>query len=403
MGAQDREALARDTRSTASLQTTFGTRPTVAATDSFIVKSYRITPSEVRTDRRNPQPSRDLRERYKGNREYQVSVVCEILPRGGATPPDITALLTNAIGQETVGGSTVTYSQITGQAPGLTWLEFIVGGNTSTTSEFAEIVDGFACEQWKISFDNSPDNIPLIEFTGPAQKSWTTGRFTATGTNGSGTVTAATAAHVRRLAVNSVVGVGTSTNTGAGHRVTSIDYTAGTFVVTPVISGAQTSVDVFPITLWAEASTGGSPTPHVEVTVDFGSDTNAKVTAMEIMGHNNIRERRTVGTQYARDFTSGWRRVDGTISFEATRTDLQKLQDAQWLNVAGVNVSDLVITFGAAGQFGSILTLANCEMDFAALELPDDGTVGTFTLPFVAKADSASSEDACSWVWRTLP
>lgn len=387
----------------AATQTAIGTRPTLAATDSFIARSYSMVPSEERIKRRTPQSSRSLRERYVGNRAVDVTVVCEHLPRGGATPPDYAVLLTAGLGVQTVGGSDVTYSHSNTQTLPMVWLEVDSGLNTSTTAEYKEAADGFVIEQVKLSI--SKDEIPLIEFSGPAHRIVQTGRAVSENTSGGETTIAlATDAHSRFFDVNSVIGVGTSTNAGAGHRVTAVDHTAGELDITPALAaGAQTAPAVYPISLWTEAQTAGSPTPHVTIAVDLGADTGAWVDGIEVMFKNNITQRRIVGDPWPVDSTPGFRDVEGTVTIQANRTDLQKILNSSHHNIASVSTFDVVVTIGESGGFGSVLTLNDCEIDWTGVSFPEDGTVGTATVPFVAKASTATAEDEAVWVWQTLP
>lgn len=403
MGIQRGEALGRNRRFMAASQATIGTRPTFAATDSFIALGHSIVPSEERIKRRNPQSSRSLRERYVGSRSAEVTIVCEHLPRGGATPPDYGVLLTAGLGVQTVGGSDVTYSLSNTQTLPFVWFEVDAGLNTSTTAEYKEAADGFVVEQVKISI--SKDDIPKIEFSGPCHNFVQTGRAVAENLSGGETdIPLATNEHSRFFAVNSVVGIGTSTNTGAGHRVTAVDHTAGELTVTPAVAaGAQTAPAVWPISLWTEAQTGGSPTPHVVIAVDLGADTGAWVDALEITVKNNITQRRIIGNPWPADSTPGFRDVDGTVTISATRNDIQKILNSSHHNIANVSTFDIVVTIGESGQAGSILSLDNCELDWSGISWPEDGTVGTATIPFTCKSDSATAESEVSWVWQTLP
>lgn len=387
----------------AASQATIGTRPTLAATDSFIALGHSIVPSEERIKRRNPQSSRSLRERYVGSRSAEVTIVCEHLPRGGATPPDYGVLLTAGLGVQTVGGSDVTYSLSNTQTLPFVWFEVDAGLNTSTTAEYKEAADGFVVEQTKISI--SKDDIPKIEFSGPCHSFVQTGRAVAENLSGGETdIPLATNEHSRFFAVNSVVGIGTSTNTGAGHLVTAVDHATGELTVTPAVAaGAQTAPVVYPISLWAEAQTGGSPTPHVVIAVDLGADTGAWVDALEITVKNNITQRRIVGSPWPADSTPGFRDVDGTVTISATRNDLQKILNSSHHNIATVSTFDIVVTIGESGASGSILTLNDAELDWTGVSFPEDGTVGTATVPFTAKASTATAEDEFTWVWQTLP
>jgi hypothetical protein len=362
-----------------------------------------MVPSEERIKRRTPQSSRSLRERYVGNRQVDVTLVVEHLPQGGATPPDYGVLLAAGFGTQTIGGSDVTYAHSNTQTLPIVWLEVDCGLNTATTAEYKEAADGFVVEQVKLSV--SKDEIPLIEFSGPAHNFVQTGRSVADNTSGAETtITLTTGTDSRYFAVNSVVGVGTSTNTGAGHRVTDVDHTAGTLDITPALAaGSQTAPVVWPISLWSEANTAGSPTPHVTMSVDLGADTDAWVDGIEVMWKNNITQRRTVGSPWPVDSTPGFRDCEGTLTIQANRTDLQKILRASTHNIANLSTFDIVITIGASGGFGSIVTLNDCELDWTGISWPEDGTVGTATIPFTCKSDSATAESESSWVWQTLP
>ena len=402
MGIQRSEALGRNLRFMAATQSAIGTRPTLAATDSFIARSYSVVPSEERIKRRTPQSSRSLRERYVGNRAVDVTIVCEHLPRGAATPPDYAVLLAAGFGAQAIGGSAVTYSHSNTQTLPMVWLEVDCGLNTATTAEYKEAVDGLVIEQIKLSV--SKDEIPLIEFSGPGHSMVQTGRSVSENTSGSETtISLATGTDSRRFGVNSVIAVGTSTNTGAGHLVTAVDHTAGELTITPALaSGAQTAPVIWPISLWAESSTAGSPTPHVTISVDLGADTGAWVDGIEVMFKNNITQRRIVGDPWPVDSTPGFRDVEGTVNVQATRTDLQMILASSTHNISTLSTMDIVVTIGESGAFGSTLTLNDCELDWAGVSFPEDGTVGTATVPFVAKSSTATAEDEAIWVWGTL-
>lgn len=397
-------ALGRNTRMTATIQTTPGTRPTPAATDSVMLQAPpRINVNEERMKRRNPQASQSLRELVQGNLDVDVSMVFEHLPRGAAVPPDIGDLLRSVFGSETIGGSSVTYALSNSQTLVPLWLEFDYGTAGANTAEMKDAIDCFVPESIKYTIEKG--SIPLIEIAGPARNLVRTGRSTcAILSGGESTITLQTTAHSRFFHVNSVIGVGTSTGTaGAGHRVTAINHSTGVLTITPTISGAQSAGSaVYPISLFAEASTGGSPTPEIFVSCAFGAETGAAFLKAEIEIKRNLGKHRPVGTPLVGDFYPGFRDVDGTIEFEARRSDIQKLLRSEYVNVTGVNVEDLVFTYGQSGSAGSILTLNDCRFYWSALEMPAS-EVGRFSLPFTCSASSATAEDEVTHVFQTLP
>jgi hypothetical protein len=397
-------ALGRNIRATAAPQTVVGTRPTHAATDSFVLQTYSVTPEEERTPRANPRATRSLRELYQGNKTINASIIAELLPKGAALPPDIGDLLTSAIGVQTIGGSSVTYSCNNSQAVPFNWVEFDTGLADLNSAEIKEALDTFVVEELKISISNT--DMPMIQLDGPARNLIRTGRGQGSAilAGGETAITMNPTTLSRQFEVNSVIQIGTSVGAGSvGHRVTDINHGTGVLTFAPAVVGAQNPAPVVaPYSMFAEASTAGAPTPEIFCAMAFGAESGAQFEKAEISLKNNFDMVRPVGTPLVADFVPGFRGVSGSIEFSANRTDIQKLIRSSYVNTSGVNLEDLVFTFGQSGQPGSILTLNDCNMKWSALQMPQSER-GMFTLPFTAQASSGTLEDEFSWVWQTLP
>lgn len=393
MALNDTFALGRSIRALAAVQGTFGTRPTVAATDSLMLMSPpRFEPEEERNYRLNPRNSRSHVETYVGNRTVKATLVSEILPRGGANPPDCRALLISGIGAETVGGTQVSYGLSGTQAMSMVWAEY------EANESLSEAVDSLVVDEVKGSIVNG--ELPTIEFSGPCRRLVRTGRGALSGTAAAGTGALALGAlEGYNFEADSMIVVGTL----SPYRVTAIGSAALT--ITGTLSGTVASgAVVYPYTVFDESQTGGSPVPHVNIATTLGG-TSIQFTAAEWSVKNNVKEVRTVGSQYVTDMIPGWRDVTGSLTFNARRSEIPFLMRSSQRGIAGVNpVGDLVITYGATASGSPRLTVTaqNVEFRWSALEMPE-AEEGTFTLPWFALADSTTSENEFQIVWDSVP
>lgn len=398
MGIADTYALGRNIQSTAVAQTAINTAGTHAAAGSFSCLGYKVSQAQERRPRKNARQTRSTRERIHGAFTNSLSVMTEILPRGGATPPDVGALLASAIGTETIGGASVTYGLSATQA--LTAYDMLFEEN----AVFSERCIGFVVNELKLSITQGEE--PKFEFSGPCVRVVETADATANGSvDGSGvavtSVTPNPSTDNAKFGVDSLITVGTST----GHTVTAVDRSTGALTISPSITTNEgTAPAITPYTPFDEAQTAGSVVSEVEVSVDIGADSGVLFTGAELSINNNISEVRQAGNGYVQDFNPGFREITGKISMYGRSSDLAKYVRRKFDSLTSVNPLAVSITLGpaATGSFQCTISMPRCEFDFSELDTSQEQEA-TFELPFVALASTVTaSDDEFSMVFDTV-
>lgn len=416
MGLNNTYALGRNVTCVAQNESTFGAGPPVVgsgpgttwtAGDSIqLLGGVTVEPAEDRKVRSDARLSRSAYELIQGQRSTNVTMRTYILPptdpgSGSATTglPDVAALLTSALGVQTINASTVVYSLSAGQTvpPSYTAL-------FANNSIFSQLVRGGLIEEFRVSVPNGDE--PTFEFTGPAREHLIAASATAsaaiTGGATSENVTISPTSDSRKFDVGAYISVGTSTNL----RISAINHSTGVLTVQagtdPGVDNvsAGTGTAIVPYTSYAEGSGASGLEPSTLISsingsLDLGSDTDIVFQSFELTLKNNWSEVRPALSQYMADANPGFREVTGTVGFWVRDVDIiRAIARPRYVQVSGVNSLALTVTLGGTntGDGQLVISIPNAHLDFAAAEIPESES-GTIQVPFTALATDINDED----------
>lgn len=367
-------------------ETTYGaTDTTIASSDSVRIKSgfgYDFTretaDNMVVSTRRSRQGSID------GKKTGGCSFSTPIYMPGGTNTLE-TSLLWRSLGfSETVGGSSVTYAPaaVSTTLPSLCLLHNVqeVEGKKYT---------GAAVNQLTISL---PDGeAPTYQWELLAKDEINVPRAIANGTvDGSsvavGAITTNPTADAAGFQVGGLVTVGTST----GHRVTALNYGAGTFNITPNITTNEGSAPaIIPYTPYDDSSLTGTEASSVVGSVSFNG-TSICIRSAQIVIAAGLEGIPCWGQETVDGFTNGKLNITGQLELTGTAALIRKALYGVRYGPANREY-DIVFTVGdssTTGAFYHTYTL-KAELSYPERSLPDEG-VEEVTMNFVAKDSSGN-------------
>lgn len=391
MGVNANHVIGHRRKAFAKTESTFGTQPTFAGTDAIKVLDMKLGKKRNRVDRTDNRASRSMIERITRKTDCNFSVETYALPAGAGTPPDIHPLLLSTFAG--TGGYTNTpatsdvYSLAYGQA---------VLGSFSLEQEFdniyQEISSGCVVDQMKFSV--SGGNEAKFMFEGPCKQKVISSATTLDGAV-LDTATSITVVNGYALENGSVVYVGTSNNSGAGHVLS--DKSGSTFTVTPAISGGQSNgAVVAPVS--PTETTAGSPISLINGSLVIDPDTTTSpitlpVTAFEITIKNNVKAIHDEAFQETMtDYLLGFREVTGKITCRGRSDHLILLGHQR-----DFDQCDLQVICGSTAGYRVKWDLNNIELEFEDNNIPSEEEM-VISLPFKALATSGG-EDEVTLTW----
>jgi hypothetical protein len=191
----------------------------------------------------------------------------------------------------------------------------------------------------------------------------------------------------------SVVQIGTSDATGAGHTLTAKTNTTGqrySFTVTPAITGTQAAgLDVIPF--FPAVTYNGSPIAGITGSVALrdtgGTYETLDVTDATVTLKNMIKPLNNLAFyQEVPDVNPGYREVFGEVTVRARRDRLKYLGTRK-----DFTVQDLRIVCGSVAGFVVAIT-ARVELEFGDLDLPESEE-GYFKLPFFGQSGAGLANE----------
>jgi len=398
VGIQNPTGEARNFQAVATLETTFKDVTTaLAAADSFsLMGAPSVEFSEERVQRMDAHASRSHHESITRRRTNSMTINSYILPPGGATPPDIAPFLTAALGTETIGGSSVTYSL----ADSLSSLAVgIVSPEVQGWHGFGAVV-----ESMTIGLPEGDE--PNFSFELTTAQGVYTGRATVDGAlDGSGTavstITLTETNASRMFEPGSRIQIGAST----GHRVTAVDHSTNELTVTPdVTTDEGTDPVVLPYSPYDETEiASASPVGVVQGSVNFGSASDICIRNAEITLTNNFSPIDCWGRQTTTDMVPGRREVTGNITLWARSPDILRahLGRANSQAARTVALEWVVGDDSLAGNPIATISVPQAELQFPTYDITDDGP-NSITVEFRGYATSRSdTNDELSIVFGT--
>lgn len=395
MGLLDDFMRAETVLPSGGIEGTFNTEAVKAvAGDSFKHLAYSMTPNletSPRNDVRDVLQDIYVNHRSKSN---EWSFRRTFNPRGGAVPPDDGFLWRAGLGQETIGGSSVTYDYL--KARESFWAS-VVGGEPNAVA-MEKIVGGLV-EETVITL--AQDEEPMVESSGPAARHYLAGQGTIAAGGASGAQQTVEAGDALFLEPGTIVEVdGIDTNLLITARDIANDTV--TFDSSITTSGGEA---IRPWTPWDDSATnqGGNPIASFEGTYTFGG-TSRDLVGATINIKNNWTVKRALRSQTIVDASPGKQEWTGTLTFDAAEADLRLLHQARQRPADApdtVNPLAVVFTIGASATGQCVITMPKVVLLQSALEVAEEG-LGTFEIPFRALSTLSSGVpqgDAGNAVW----
>lgn len=393
MGFQNPHVFGRQQRFYAQRETTYGTY--VAPTSGSALKVLKSTMVKdiERRPRMDARQTASLLEQITGIITVDWSLECYVLPSGVAgTPPDAHDLLF-----ATLGGYTNT--------PSTSDLYFPVDGQTfdassgtaslSLTREFNSSVSqrcvGAPIESVKIELKGGDE--PKFTFAGWARDMFSTGTSTLSvgASGGDGTVTVQPA-DARNFNVGSIVQVGTSNNSGAGHLISAVNTSSGLLTISgSTITGTQ-AIGAAVIPYVPTETTAGSPISYTLGTLSLDGSTSvptANIVSAEINYANKWKPFKDQAfNPTVPDAVKAYREVSGTLTLKA-RSDVI-LNLGRYEQVVATQ-RPVVLTAGTTAGSRMVVTMNQVEFGKVELDVPDVEE-GLIKLPFKALGSSGADE-----------
>jgi hypothetical protein len=379
MGTSQTHALGRNRKFFAKAESTYGTFIVPTATDAVKALTSSFTFQQARENRMDSRTTRSLLERYSGKKTVSWSSEHYIIPSGSAgTAPDCGVLLKAAMGTETVsGGVSVAYTLSDSQTA-LTGVSLVHYFN----DVFMEAIKGGWVEGVQIS--GKGGDAPRIKFEGGGADCVTTGTSTTNGATSGSTVTVQTA-DADNFDVDSVIKVGTSDNSGVGHKVTAKSGATLTVSGTPAMGNGVAVIPFVP-----DETTTGSVLGGIAGSFEIDNTAIATLTEFEVNIKNGIKPINDEAlNEKVSDFIVGYREVSGSVTLRG-RSDMIKYHAMRRTDITDYKPIEIVIGTTA----GKILTISipRAEFNPDGVDAPDADEI-TIKLPFVGLASSATAAD----------
>lgn len=303
------------------------------------------------------------------------------MPSGAAgTAPDVDDLLLNTFGVRTiVGGVSVAYTPTDSQS---------ARGSFSMTHIADDVVSrglaGCVIDTFKINASGTDET--KLSFEGRAVDGIHTGRSTLFGASAGQDITVV-AADADNFEVGSVLQIGTSTNSGLGHRVSV--KVANLLTVLGTLSPQGNGLVVAPFA--PTETTAGVPTAMTIGSLTLTGFTGSlPITQFELTLKNNLKMHEDEAFQVnPTDVTYGRRDVTGSITVRARADQILRL--GNYRNAISTT-RDAVVTIGSGAGTTLVIDIDRIEIDQASIEFPEQDEA-MIQLPFVALATSAGANE----------
>ena len=397
MGASTDHALGRNLRFFCKKESApggaYGTdgQEALAGGDAAKVLSSSMEFTVARNDRMDSRTSRSVMERITGKQEISWSCESYLLPKGSTDAPDIDPFIEAAMGGAFGTPTAKTYKFSDSNALPTCRVARTANG------VFREDLFGAYVEEMSISASGGEE--PKISFSGGAFNYALTGTGTV---HGSSSVTSTSVPLVAGDGVNFMVGSTIDINTGS--TIVTSKSAADTLVVKT--GGTYANDEAITPETYTETGTGGSPINGISGRLQLNNVT-LPVTSFDVTVTNGIKalsdEAFEKGTS---DFVAGFRSVKGNLSVRARKDMIKSFaQRYAQLNATDPNATgydptfsavEVEIILGSTTERRVIVTMANVEIDFAGIEVPESEEA-VLSLPFTALGTSGSDELTLAW------
>ena len=251
--------------------------------------------------------------------------------------------------------------------------------------------DLFGCWVEEVGISASGGEEPKITFSGGAFNYALTGTGTTEGT-GSG-------------ATSLVTEAGQGVNFMVGSSIT-FDDTSGTPVPqNRIVTAKDTDTLTVASSSWADAkpitpttydeTTTGNPINGISGSLVLNGET-LPITSFDMtLTNGNKALNDEAFEKGATDFIAGYRSVSGTVSVRARKDFIKSFAQRYVATTATADPTFtsvvLTVTLGSTSGKKCVLTLNNCELDFAAIDIPE-AEEAVLNIPYTALGSSAADE-----------
>lgn len=393
MGFSAPHVLGRQQRFYCVREATFGTFVPPLSTSAMKVMKSTFTKEIERRPRSDARQTASLLEQITGMTKVDWSMDCYAVPSGTAgTPPNIHPLLFGAMGTYVnVAATSDTYSPVDLQ----NFTSSTGTGTCSLVREFnstaSQRITGAWVEGFKLDLKGGDE--PKFAFTGGGRDLFTTGASTlSVATTGGDSSVTVVPADARNFNVGSLIQVGTSNNTSAGHLVSAVNTSTGVLTISgSTITGVQ-AIGASVIPFVPVETTSGSPISYTLGSLSLdgtSSGPTANIVSAEIQYANKWKPFTDQAFNVTvPDAVKQFREVTGTLTIKARSDMINNLALYEQL-VATTRA--VVLTSGSTAGNRMVVTMAHVEINKAALDVPDVDE-GLIKLPFTALGSSGADE-----------
>ena len=257
--------------------------------------------------------------------------------------------------------------------------------------------DLFGCWVEEIAITASGGEEPKVNFSGGAFNYALTGTGTTEGTGSTATALVTESGDGVNFMVGSSI---TVVNSGSDQDRIVTAKSADTLTITSA-SWAD-AIAVTPTTY--TETTAGSPINGISGSLLLNGVT-LPITSFDMTMANTVKaltdEAMVKGTS---DFIAGYRATTGSISVRARKDMIKSLAQRYVQTTATADPSftsiPVVVTLGSTTDYKCVITMATCEIDFSAIEIPE-AEEAVLTIPFTVLgatgADDSNQEILFSW------
>jgi len=352
----------------------YGTLVHPAGTDAIKVLSCGLTNAQERKDRLEKGSSRSVISRFTGRKTAEFTLEKYILPSGSkGTKPDDAILWEALFGQEEVHMDTsVDYKLL---AEGSISLSIF-----NDVGPHREAICGAVPTSMTLNWTGGDE--PKVSFNGPAKDHY----FCGSGTLAADatTTTTITVNDARQFAIDMLIKIGTEDNSGAGFKITEINYGTNVLTLNAQVESQSSGAAVIPLPL--TPVTTGDVIPVIVGNVKFGSST-ILVTGCSFTVDQKIALR---NDEFGSVSASGFRHPE--FREVTCSLDLYFTKDAgRWLNDAKrFTAQDIEVNLGETEGYKLEIDASQVEFEIPNIDVPDTGEC---TISLAGKCLGSSGED----------
>lgn len=381
MGLRGNYGYLRDLEAVAVVESAYNGAPTFTAGGSHLLKSYSPSNQEERVARMDTSGSRSIHSMIRKRRTHEYTITAHLDPPGGATPPDLGMYIRAAMGTETIGGSSVTYS-LAESLPSIASL-FVYPGVKSDQYR------GVGVNTFTLRASGTDE--AEVEFQCVAANHIAVGNadMSSGGTASDTSVSIASGDEVN-FELGGIIQAGSD----GPHVIDSLSSGSVGFSASALAGTVASGSSVAPYSYYDATSIASSQSVFLsQGRFDLGSETGIEVASFEMNLTNNLTPIDPAFTLNPSDFATGRREVTGNLVIWCRDQD-----SIRWMRARQASGNELAVTvvmgdISSAGNPICTVSLPRCYLNFPEESAQEDGPT-QITLSYQALTTSLTAGDA---------